>query len=136
MHYLIPAITGLFFLIFSLMKQEIVVATMKNIAIQEIVFTSSSTMLGFAMATYGILMSLSPNLNKQIHKSETMKSINNYFFCFLMLMLLQVIFSVIFLFNSSYYLFVINAVLFGIAMAMILFIAKGIKSIYNLILHS
>ncbi|MGV8086659.1 MAG: hypothetical protein ACP5N1_03440 [Candidatus Woesearchaeota archaeon] len=137
-HIWVPILVGIIFVSIGFIWRDSavsIISNMKNTSIQEILFSYASTMLGFGLATYGIFLSFFPNLKKSLQRSKTLKAVNEYFFVFLIIMVIQVLIALVYMFVDNYILFFINIFLFGITIIMMLYLIRGIRGLYFLIIE-
>jgi hypothetical protein len=133
-HYFYPILGGLICLVFTILYQNNILTIIEKINKQDIFFIYATTIFGFGLATYGIFLSFIPNLKKSIQQSDTLESINRYYFIFLFLMLIQLITSLIFVFYTHSRILFLNVFIFGSSIVMLYYLIRGIKAMYFLVL--
>lgn len=135
-HYIYPVLFGLFIMFLSIYFYKNIIEVTQKIDVEEIFFGYATTILGFGLATYGIFLSFIPNLRKPITTSDTLRSINSYYFAFLVTMIVQILIASIFIFLKNQIIVSVLSFLFGFSVIMIFYIVRGIKALYGLISSS
>ena len=100
-----------------------------------LILTYSTLLLGFLLASYGIIFGSFSNLPKNLIKSDQFKKINNYFFVSILLAILQVIISFVLIVETSNPVILSTAFLVGTTLGMVYYISFGIKSIFLILLN-
>ncbi len=131
-HYLYPIIFAGILLVLTLIREKEILVVLSDSAIKEILFSYSTTLFGFILATYGIFYGIVPSLDKDIRNSKKLMSVNNYFYVCSVILLIQSIISIAFIFTNYYVLFSLFAFSFGLTIAMAYYIARGIRALFTL----
>lgn len=132
-HYIIPAVFSIIVSILTYLKRNDIMALSNSISLKPTLFTTSGTLFGLALTSYGIFFGLVPLLNKEIKESATLKSVSKYFYVCLWLLLAFVITSLVFMFYDSTYILIINAFVFAYIVTMFFYIIAGMKSLFKII---
>ena len=132
-HYIIPAVFSIIVSILTYLKRSEIMALSNAISLKPTLFTTSGTLFGLALTSYGIFFGLVPLLNKEIKESTTLKSVSKYFYVCLWLLLVFVITSLMFMFYDSTYILIINAFVFAYIVAMFFYIIAGMRSLFKII---
>lgn len=132
-HYIVPTVLSIIASVLTYLKREDIIALSNTISLKSTLFTTSGTLFGLALTSYGIFFGLVPLLNKEIKQSATLKSVSRYFYVCLWLLLAFVITSLIFMFYDSTCVLVINSFIFTYIIVMFFYIITGMRSLFMII---
>lgn len=130
--YIVPLVLGIIFVFLSFVFSEKVSLIFSKESFSSDLFGFSSILFGLLLTAYAILFGLVPSLNKSFRKSTTLKEINFYFKFCLTVLLLEIIFSLVYMFETNFVFFLINIFLIGVSIGMFGYIILLINDLFNL----
>lgn len=131
--YIAPTIFGISFLLVSIIFSSSFVEILKINNFSGEIFSFSSTLFGLILTAYSMLFGVIPALNKEFRKWTVLKDINSYFLSCLALLLINILFSLIYMFIQPYWIFSVNITLLGIDIGFFGYIIFLVKDIFQFV---
>jgi hypothetical protein len=132
-HYILPAIISLLVSIIGYIKIDYILEKIKSSNLDASFLTTSITLFGLVLTSYGIFFALTPLLKKEIQVSKTLIAVNKYFFVCLLFLLILIILNILLLFIGGNYILIGNIFIFTYILSMFFYIIRGLRSIFKII---